>query len=93
MQLDQVAETFIRDHGAEPAFKGYKGFPYTCCLSVNAAVVHGFATDDELKEGDEIVTVGGLHGKIVAKDETTFTVSAGGGARLTYEKSAIARRK
>lgn len=48
---------------------------------------------DELKEGDEIVTVGGLHGKIVAKDETTFTVSAGGGARLTYEKSAIARRK
>jgi methionyl aminopeptidase len=55
-QLDQIAETFIRDHKGIPAFKGYKGFPFSCCMSVNAAVVHGFATDDELQDGD-IVSV------------------------------------
>jgi preprotein translocase subunit YajC len=48
---------------------------------------------EDLKEGDEIVTFGGLHGKIVAKDENTITISAGGGARLTFDKSAIARKK
>ncbi|GGD71404.1 preprotein translocase subunit YajC [Emticicia aquatilis] len=48
---------------------------------------------EELKEGDEIVTFGGMHGKIVAKDETTVTISAGGGARLTFDKTAIARKK
>ncbi|GAB3512287.1 preprotein translocase subunit YajC [Emticicia fontis] len=48
---------------------------------------------EELKEGDEIVTFGGLHGKIVSKDETTVTISAGGGARLTFEKTSIARKK
>ncbi|WP_394994994.1 preprotein translocase subunit YajC [Emticicia sp.] len=48
---------------------------------------------DELKEGDEIVTLGGMHGKIVAKDEITITISAGGGARLTFDKTAVARKK
>lgn len=48
---------------------------------------------EELKEGDEIVTFGGLHGKVVAKDEATVTISAGGGARLTFDKSAVARKK
>ena len=48
---------------------------------------------EELKEGDEIVTFGGLHGKIVAKDETTVTISAGGGARLTFDKTAVAKKK
>ncbi|RFS15250.1 preprotein translocase subunit YajC [Emticicia sp. C21] len=48
---------------------------------------------EELKEGDEVVTFGGMHGKIVSKDETTVTISAGGGARLTFEKTSIARKK
>ena len=48
---------------------------------------------DGMKEGDEVVTIGGLHGKVVSRDETTVTLSAGGGARLTYDKSAIARVK
>lgn len=48
---------------------------------------------DELKEGDEVVTIGGLHGKVLSKDENTVTLSAGGGARLTFEKSSIARKK
>jgi methionyl aminopeptidase len=58
-ELDRIAEEFIRDHGAEPAFKGYRVgslvFPATLCTSVNDQVVHGIPTDEPLKEGD-IVT-------------------------------------
>lgn len=50
--LDKIAETFIRDHGAVPGFKGYQGFPATLCASPNAVVVHGFPGNCELKEGD-----------------------------------------
>lgn len=48
---------------------------------------------DALKAGDDIVTAGGLHGKVMSTDETTVTISAGGGAKLTFEKSAIAKKK
>jgi methionyl aminopeptidase len=56
LELNKIAETFIRDHGAVPAFLGYNGFPYALCMSVNDVVVHGFASDNYLKEGD-IVSV------------------------------------
>jgi len=56
MELDKVAEQFIRDHGAVPGFKGYNGFPFTLCVSVNENVVHGFPGQHELQEG-EIVSV------------------------------------
>jgi len=56
LELNNIAETFIRDHGAVPAFLGYNGFPYSLCISVNDEVVHGFASDYRLKEGD-IVSV------------------------------------
>jgi methionyl aminopeptidase len=52
--LDQIAETFIRDNNAVPAFKGYGGFPNTLCTSVNDEVVHGIPSDYSLKEGDII---------------------------------------
>ena len=51
-QLDQRAEEFIRDNGGVPSFKGYNKFPFSLCLSPNAVVVHGFATDEPLKSGD-----------------------------------------
>jgi len=54
LYLDNVAETFIRDHHAVPAFKGYGGFPNTLCTSVNDEVVHGIPSDYCLKEGDII---------------------------------------
>lgn len=54
IELDRIAEAFIRDHGAVPGFKGYGGFPATLCTSVNDAVVHGIPGDLELKEGDII---------------------------------------
>jgi methionyl aminopeptidase len=67
LQLDTASEKFIRDNGAVPSFKNYKGFPYASCISVNDAVVHGFPTNNILKEGDVIsVDIGvfknGYHG-------------------------------
>lgn len=53
-ELDRAAEEFIRDHGAEPAFKGYKGFPATLCTSVNEECVHGVPGKRVLREGDII---------------------------------------
>jgi len=54
LYLDEIAETFIRDNGAIPAFKGYGGFPNTLCTSVNDQVVHGIPSSYILKEGDII---------------------------------------
>ena len=54
LYLDRIAELFIRDNGAAPAFKGYGGFPNTLCTSVNDVVVHGIPSDYILKEGDII---------------------------------------
>lgn len=54
-KLNEVAETFIRDHGAVPSFLGFEGYPYAICTSVNDVVVHGFPSSYVLKEGD-IVT-------------------------------------
>lgn len=67
LQLDTAAEEFIRSKGAVPSFKNYKGYPYASCISVNDAVVHGFPTNNTLKEGDIIsVDIGvyknGYHG-------------------------------
>ena len=52
IEVDRAAEKMIRDAGAKPTFKGYNGFPYSICASVNEQVVHGFPSDYELKEGD-----------------------------------------
>ncbi len=54
LQLDKIAETYIRDNGAVPGFLGYAGFPNSICTSVNDQIVHGIPSDYELKEGDII---------------------------------------
>src|SRR5690606_41123416 len=64
IELDHVAETFIRDHGGTPSFKNYNGFPWSLCISVNDVVVHGFPGQYTLREGD-IITIDcgvNLHG-------------------------------
>jgi len=53
-ELDAAAEKFILSQGAEPAFKGYRGFPGSICASPNSMVVHGIPGDYELKRGDVI---------------------------------------
>ncbi|MDE3211668.1 MAG: type I methionyl aminopeptidase [Bacteroidota bacterium] len=67
LYLNDLAEAYIRDHGAIPSFKNYHGFPFACCISVNDAVVHGFPTKDLLKQGDIVsldvgVVKNGFHG-------------------------------
>jgi len=51
-ELDQIAEDIIRSRGALPAFKGYRGFPATLCISINEEVVHGIPGSRRIKEGD-----------------------------------------
>ncbi len=52
LELDKLAEEFIRDHGGEPGFLGMYDFPNTLCMSPNEQVVHGFPNNTPLKEGD-----------------------------------------
>ncbi len=52
LELDKMAEEFIRSKGGIPACKGYEGFPGTMCISVNDEVVHGIPCNRKLKEGD-----------------------------------------
>src|SRR5437868_6462392 len=52
IEIDAQAEKMIRDAGALPTFKGYNGFPYSICASVNEQIVHGFPSKYELKDGD-----------------------------------------
>ena len=53
LELDRMAEAFIRDSGGEPAFKGYRGFPASICASINEEVVHGIPSAKRfLREGD-----------------------------------------
>jgi methionyl aminopeptidase len=75
LQLDAVAEEFIRDHGAEPGFKGYGGFPNSLCTSVNAAVVHGIPNDKPLVDGDIVsVDCGVLKNEFYGDSAYTFAV-------------------
>ena len=52
IEIDRAAEKMIRDAGALPTFKGYNGFPYSICASVNEQIVHGFPSSYRLKDGD-----------------------------------------
>jgi methionyl aminopeptidase len=53
-ELDRAAESFIREHGGSPTFKGYRGFPGSICASINEIVVHGIPSDRKLADGDII---------------------------------------
>lgn len=61
IELDKIAYSFINDHQASPSFKNYNKFPYSVCISVNDAVVHGFPSNYELKEGDIVAVDCGVY--------------------------------
>jgi len=74
-ELDAAAEKFIRSQGAEPAFKGYRGFPGSICASPNSMVVHGIPGPYELERGDLIsIDVGVVLDGWVADAARTFPV-------------------
>jgi methionine aminopeptidase, type I len=76
LELDKLAEKFIRSHGAEPGFLGYGGFPNTLCMSVNEEVVHGIPSAKRiLKEGDVLsVDCGTLMKGFYGDSAYTFAV-------------------
>jgi methionyl aminopeptidase len=73
--LDRMAETFIRERGARPAFKGYRGFPASICPSINDEVVHGIPGSRALAEGDIVgMDVGAEMGGYYGDAAFTFPV-------------------
>lgn len=79
IELDKIAEEFIRDNGAKPAFKGYRKensvFGYTLCVSVNEQVVHGVPGSYVLKNGDVVsVDCGVLKNGFYGDSAYTFSV-------------------
>ncbi|HJN06000.1 MAG TPA: type I methionyl aminopeptidase [Bacteroidales bacterium] len=75
IELDKVAETFIRDNGAEPGFKGYGGFPATLCISINEEVVHGIPGNREFQDGDIVsIDCGTLMNGFYGDSAYTFAV-------------------
>ncbi|HKG17376.1 MAG TPA: type I methionyl aminopeptidase [Solirubrobacteraceae bacterium] len=74
-ELDQAAERYIRSQGAEPAFKGYRGFPGSICTSPNSMVVHGIPGPYRLSRGDILsIDVGVVLDGWVADAARTFAV-------------------
>ena len=78
-ELNDIAEKFIRDNGAVPAFLGYQGYPASACISVNEQVVHGIPSDYVIKEGD-----------IVSVDLGTFMKGFNGDSAYTFAVGEIA---
>lgn len=75
LELDKIAETFIRDNGAVPAFLDYNGFPNSLCTSVNDQVVHGIPNKNQLKDGDILsVDCGVLLNGFYGDSAYTFTI-------------------
>ncbi len=73
--LDQAAEKFIRTHGGEPAFKGYRGFPASICTSPNSMVVHGIPGGYALERSDVLsIDVGVEYGGWVADAAVTVAL-------------------
>jgi methionyl aminopeptidase len=75
LKLDQLAESFIRDHGAIPGFLGLYDFPNTLCVSPNTQVVHGIPNDKPLENGDIIsIDCGALKNEFYGDHAYTFAV-------------------
>lgn len=74
-ELDLLVEDFLRSQNAIPTFKGYNGFPFSICASVNEEVVHGFPSERKLQNGDIIsVDIGATFEGYVGDSAKTFIV-------------------
>jgi methionyl aminopeptidase len=89
LQLDKIAEEFIRDSGATPSFLGYNGFPNSICTSVNNQIVHGIPSDKVILEEGDIISVDcgaykdGFHG------DSAYTFCVG---EVSAETKALLKR-
>lgn len=74
-ELDQLVEEFLKSQNAIPTFKGYNGFPFSICASVNEEVVHGFPSDRKLIEGDIVsIDIGATFEGYIGDSAKTFFV-------------------
>ncbi|MCL5795495.1 MAG: type I methionyl aminopeptidase [Patescibacteria group bacterium] len=74
--INEKAEKLIRSYGAKPAFKGFEGYPYATCISINEEIVHGLPSSRVIKPGDVVsVDCGVLFGGY--NSDAAFTVSIG----------------
>jgi len=85
LELDRAAEALILKHGAKPAFKGFDGFPYSLCVSLNENVVHGLPSSYVLKDGDLLKLDLGLIYKGFYADMAT-TVAVG---KVSFEAKRL----
>nr|NIO03076.1 type I methionyl aminopeptidase [Pseudomonadota bacterium]NIS67440.1 type I methionyl aminopeptidase [Pseudomonadota bacterium] len=75
--LDQVAERMVREMGAVPAFKGYRGYPANICVSINEQVVHGIPNSRAFVEGDIVsIDLGVIYRGYVGDAAVTVPVSS-----------------
>src|SRR5467141_5165872 len=87
IEVDAAADKMIRDAGAYPTFKGYNGFPFSICASVNEQIVHGFPSTYELQEGDIFsIDVGVTLDGFVGDTATTIPVGKASEDRLKLIK-------
>lgn len=85
--LNGIAEKFIRDNGGIPSFLNYRGFPFSACISVNDAVVHGFPDNNELKENDIVsVDIGVFKNGFHGDSAYTFAIGNPGSAVMQLLK-------
>lgn len=85
LELDKVAEAFILSKGGKPGFKGYAGFPYSLCASINENIVHGLPSKYLLKDGDIV----GLDLGVLYKGfntDSAITVAVG---NVSYEAKRL----
>lgn len=77
LELDKLAEKFIRDNGGIPSFKNYEGFPASICTSINDEVVHGIPGNRSLKKGDIIsIDIGVIYKGYHSDSANTFPVGS-----------------
>ena len=87
LEVDAAADKMIRDAGAYPTFKGYNGFPFSICASVNEQIVHGFPSSYELQEGDIFsIDIGATLDGFVGDTATTVPVGTASEDRLKLIK-------
>lgn len=73
--LDRLADEFLHDHGAIPAFKNYQGYPASTCISINDEVVHGIPGKREIRDGDVVsVDIGSIVDNYYGDSARTFAV-------------------
>ena len=84
LHLDRMADKLIRDAGGVPSFKGYEGFPFSICASVDDQVVHGFASNEKLRKGQLLSIDCGciLDGW---QSDSAFSVLVGGGTPMAQK--------